>query len=465
LNYEALYEAHAGRTVRAGLVGVGQFGVSLVTQSQAIDLLEVSALCDRDVGRAEAACHRAGLQPGDYVVCEDEGTARAALAAGKRPIVADPELLVGLELDVVVEATGSPEWGARTAAMALENGRHVAMASKEADSVVGALLAARAVDAGLVYTPVDGDQPSLLMGLLGWARTLGLGVVSAGKSSEYDFVLDPETRRVHWTDRSEPAPELMASWTFEDGGAAQAIEARRRLLAALPHRTVPDLCEMGMVANVTGLVPDTPMFHVPIARTVEVPEVLRPREAGGILVRSGVLDVFNCLRRPDEASFAGGVFVVVECEDRETWEVLRDKGHVVSRDTRHAMLYNPQHLLGLEAPMSILAAALLGHSSAPRRGAPRFDLVPRASRDLPAGTVLDVTDAHHHEVDGLEPMLLDAAAATGANPVPYYLAAGRPLARSVKAGTVLSVDDVEVDRESGLWALRMAQDARFHGAA
>ncbi len=64
------------------------------------------------------------------------------------------------------------------------------MVSKEADSVVGPYLSQRANKAGVVATPVDGDQPSLLIGLLCWARLLGLNVVAAGKSSEYDFVYD-----------------------------------------------------------------------------------------------------------------------------------------------------------------------------------------------------------------------------------------------------------------------------------
>jgi predicted homoserine dehydrogenase-like protein len=465
MNYQALFAAAGGRRARAGLVGVGQFGVSLVSQSRAVHQLEVVALCDREVSRAVEACRRAGFDPSQYALCEGEAQAARALERGLVAIVDDAQVLVRLDLDVVVEATGSPEWGARTAAAALERGRHVAMASKEADSVVGALLAARAADAGLVYTPVDGDQPGLLMGLVSWARTLGLDIVCAGKSSEYDFVYDPLRAEIRWTDRVERAPELGALWALPEHGVADAVAARARVLGALPQRTVPDLCEMGMVINATGLVPDTPMFHVPVARAVEVPEVLRPRADGGVLGRTGVVDVFNCLRRPDEASFAGGVFVVVACHDRETWSVLRDKGHVVSRDGRHAMLYNPQHLLGLEAPISILAAALLGLSSAGARGAPQVDLVARAGRDLRAGEVLAITDAHHHEVDGLEPMLLEAAPATPGNAVPYYLATNRPLTRDVAAGTVLTCEMVDVDTGSALWTMRAEQDARFHHTA
>lgn len=44
---------------------------------------------------------------------------------------------------------------------------------------------------GCVISPVDGDQPALAIGLISWAETVGLEILAAGKSSEYDFVFDP----------------------------------------------------------------------------------------------------------------------------------------------------------------------------------------------------------------------------------------------------------------------------------
>ncbi len=218
---------------------------------------------------------------------------------------------------------------------------------------------------------------------------------------------------------------------------------------------------MGIVANATGLRPDTPSFHVPVARAVEVPDIFRPRTEGGLLSNTGVIDVFNCLRRPDEQSFAGGVFVVVRCDSPETWEVLRGKGIPVSRSGSHAMLYNPSHLLGVEAPISILSAALLGHPTGGAEPKPVVDLVARTNRDWRAGETLMITDHHHHEVAGLEPLLVESAAAVSGNPAPYYLAAGRPLTRDVPAGTVVTIDMIEPPDSSDLWRLRADQDRSF----
>ena len=128
-------------------------------------------------------------------------------------VVADSDLVKDLPLDVLVEGTGHPETGALHAKRAVESGWHIVMVSKEVDSVVGPELAARAADIGRVYTPVDGDQPSLLIGLISWARVLGLTILSAGKSSEYDFVYDPSrTAPSRRTRRPIPAEGMADLW-------------------------------------------------------------------------------------------------------------------------------------------------------------------------------------------------------------------------------------------------------------
>ena len=191
MNYERLFAGFGDRVVRAGLIGVGQFGASLIAQANAIPLLSLPAICDRDVDQALAACRANGIT--DVLVCENDAEANRALEAGTLVVVPDAALLMKLPLDVIVEATGNPEAAASSGEAAIENGKHLVLASKEAESVIGPLLSRKARDAGLVATLVEGDQPSLLVGLFTWARLLGLDVVCAGKSSEYDFVFDPET--------------------------------------------------------------------------------------------------------------------------------------------------------------------------------------------------------------------------------------------------------------------------------
>jgi predicted homoserine dehydrogenase-like protein len=335
------------------------------------------------------------------------------------------------------------------------------MVTKEADCVVGPILQAKAAAAGRLCTPVDGDQPSLAIALVAWARTLGLEVVCAGKSGEYDLVYSAAGATLAAGGATRPAAELAALWTVPPARLAATVAARAEALADVTRATVPDLCELTIIANATGLAPDRPALHAPIARTLELPELFRPRTAGGLLERAGAVDMFVGLRRDDEPSFAGGVFVVVRCDDPAAWRVLRAKGIPTSDDLGCALLHNPVHLLGVEAPASILAAVLSGLPAATLQ--PAHDLVARATRALRAGERLAI--GARHTIPGVEALIVPAQPAGAAAPLPYYMLAGCTLRAPVHAGAILTRAMVEPPADSTLWALRAEQDRRFFGGA
>jgi predicted homoserine dehydrogenase-like protein len=374
------------------------------------------------------------------VICEDAEAARSAAAAGRIAVVRDHALLAEVPHDIVVEATGQPETGARIALNAIERGAHVAMVSKEVDSVVGPHLNRLAADRGLVYTTADGDQPANLIGLVTWARLLGLEVVAAGKSSEYDFVFDPATGRVTWTDRQCDAPGLADLWSLGEDVAA-TLSRRSEVLAALPQSATPDYCEMNVVANSTGLIPSRDALNYPLCRITELADIFVPRENGGLLDRTGVVDVFNLLRRPDEVSFGGGVFVIARCIDTATWELLRGKGHVVSRDGRHACIFLPYHLMGVETPLSLLSAVLHGRASGSDTQRVHAVMVARADRDFRAGEVLHM-GGHHHVMEDCTALLLPMKEASGL--APFYLAANKPLRADVPRGSLITEEAVDL---------------------
>ncbi len=439
-----------------GLVGAGEFGATFVAQAARMPGLDVIAICDRDPARARAAAIAAGHPAERVRQCADVAAAQAAVQAGVLAIVDSAQTLVALPLVAVLEATGDPEGAAACALAAIEAGRHVVIATKEAEIVVGPELARRAAERGVVHSPVDGDQPSLLIGLVGWARMLGLPVVCAGKSSESDFVWDEQDKTVSAWGRAEAAQDFGQFFPLRDLGT---LAGRSRLSYA--RTTVPDLCELGIVANHTGLMPDCASLHAPIARTIELPTLFRPRAEGGLLAGAGRVDMFNCLRRPDELSFAGGVFVVVEAPDQATGRLFAAKGMPTCPQNRYVLLHNPVHLLGAEAAMSMLSAVQLGCSTGGADVRPNVDLVAFAARDLEPGEVMAM--GVRHEISGLD-YALQAARPLGADaPLPYYLAPGARIRRQVGRGRPLNCGDVDLASDSTLLRLRQAQDKRFFG--
>jgi len=441
-------------------VGSGGFGRSFLAQGLRVPLMRARIAVDVDAAIAAAGFTSLGVPASDVALCRTAEEARQAWAKGRFIAAADLSVVIGLPIDVVVEATGNPEAGAQHSLIAIEAGHHLVLVSKEVDSVAGPYLAYLARQRGKVVTPVDGDQPSLLIGLITWAQTLGFDIIAAGKSSEYDFVYDEAAGTMTSDGKTIPMPGFAPLWDLGSRPVSAIAQARSEACNALPQHAVPDLCELLVVANATGLMPDRADLHAPIARIPEVPDFFGPVLEGGPLSSGSVLDVFHCLRRPDEASFAGGVFVIVRCEDKVTWDLLATKGHVISRDGQRAMIYLPRHLLGLEAATSVLDAAILGRSSGAKSPQPRLDLVARATRRLSAGAKL-VMGGHHHTIDGTTAELQPAKPLGTSNPVPFYLAANRQLVRDVEAGALINFDDVAIDPASILLALRHQQDACF----
>lgn len=458
MNY--LYHFNSEKVVEACIAGAGDFGRGVLRQ--AVQMRQLSARIAIDVSpeKAAEAIVNAGISKEKIMVCHSEQDAQQAWERGDYVAAGNFETVAALPFDILVESTGIPDIGARYAEAALLAGKHVGIATKETESVVGPYLTRLAEKQARLFTPLDGDQPSLLIGLVTWARTLGFEIIAAGKSSEYDFVWDEARNIVTCNGIEYPAAGLAEHWTLGEHAGATA-QARSKALAAIAQISVPDLCEMVNVANATGLAPDRPEFHAMVLRTDEVPTLLDTETQGGVLQGIERLEVFNCLRRPDELSFAGGVFVVVRCEDLHVWKLLKDKGHVLSRNGTSAMVYLPRHLLGLEAPISLLDAVLNGlPSGGGHDTTPKFDLTARATRDIAAGQLLEMK-GHHRHIDGLRPEIHPAAALADTANVPFYLLPGAEVVRDIAAGQAITLADVRLPA-SRLYELRLEQDRLFH---
>jgi predicted homoserine dehydrogenase-like protein len=456
VNYQNLFKSTGITNV--GLIGTGAFGRSFLAQSRWMPHIRVPVICDQDIEIAEKACRQAGLLPGDLKVCPTDAEVNDTIASGKTAVVSDAALLMDLPIAVVLEASGMPEAGAFHALSAIENGKHVVMVTKETDCVVGPILNRLSQNAGLVYTPADGDQPSLLIELLSWAETLGFEIVCAGKASELDFIYDPFSNTVARGSQTATIAEGNL-WELAVGEAEDGIRRRRRVLESLTQLSVADLCEMAIVINATGYDYDTPQLQAPIARIIEMPEIMCGRPDGGILQKEGVIDMVNCLRRADEISFGGGVFIIVKCRAPETWQLLKDKGHLVSQDGTRAMIFRPYHLLGIETAMSVLTANHLKLSTGGADLKPRVDVGARTSRTLDQGYRLSLE--HDHTITGVIPEILPAGAMASDSPIPYYMAAGNSLKYMVEEGRLLTFGMIDHDPQSCLWKLRREQDATF----
>lgn len=437
MNFELLFADQPDKKVRYALTGAkGGFARTLLAQTRLIDRLVPAVLCDLDLKGLKALCEELRYTN----LCECNSLADIKNSPENAVIlVSDVELLKHIDHDILVEATGNPKVGYRAATEAINAGRHVAMVSKEVDTVVGISLARKAKQKGLVYTTADGDQPANLIGLVSWARTLGLEIIAAGKSSEHDLVFNPQTGVLQQLEEKISAPG-MARLLHLGEDISETLKARREVLQGLKTNATADYCEMAVVATNTGFVADVETMHYPIARANELADIYALREDGGLINHPGVVDVFNMLRLPDEVSFAGGVFVVVKTEDQPTWQLLAQKGHVISRNGRYACMYLPYHFMGVETPISLFNAVLHNRASGSDRPTPCTILAGRAVDFIPAGTVLHM-GGHHHDVTGVKPVLLANTDSTK-DVAPLYLAAHAQTIIDLQPGELITLKHI-----------------------
>src|SRR2546430_15604565 len=278
--------------IRVGVVGIGRMGRGVVDQVSTMPGMRLMAAADVDLGRAEACLSENGAEP---VVTDRLGAAQDALRRGRPVATSDARLMPQLELDALVEATGLPEVGARGAAEAIENRRHVVMLNVEADGVGGPMLAERARRAGVVYTLAAGDQPGAIVELAEWAQTLGFRVVCAGRGPVLftdDHHATPDTYREQ-AERNQNNPKMYCS--FRDGTKSQT--------------------EMAAVSTVLRMPPEVRGMHEPYCRWQDLGRVFSLDKDGGILRTEGVVDMANAVdasgRYAHEDKVFPGIFVVV----------------------------------------------------------------------------------------------------------------------------------------------------------
>ena len=434
-----------GKPIRVGIIGTGKFGGGLVTQISRMQGMVVAAIADIKPENAEYA-YAAAYGEDVAVSRVDSSQALAqAIYAGQFAVVEDGLQVAQSEaLDVVVEATGLTEVGARMASATLEAGNHLVMVNVETDVTIGALLRRKAERAGVVYSLVDGDQPGVTMNILEWAWSLGFEIVAAGRGTTL-FDSDPAGTPDNVVERFGFDEETLKRRkinlkmynSFRDGTKAQV--------------------EATAIANMAGLVPDIRGMHEPSCNLADIPKRCSLVAEGGLLSQHGVIELANSVAEDGKTMLENplkmGVFVVIRTEHPFIKEDLTDYFVHSGGDGNNFLLYRPYHLVAVEAPITIARAALYGMATGTPRATPSADVVTVAKRDLKAGETLD--GGGGYTVIGQSEK---ATVARDEGLLPLGLADGAVLKTEIAKGETIGYDGVELQQDSFVLQLRREQD-------
>ncbi len=415
--------AAAKRPLRIALIGAGKFGSMFLAQARRTPGIHLVAVVDLVPQRARDNLERVGWGTEQFAARNLADAAKH----GTTCILDDPIAAIGSgEVEIVIEATGRPAAGIRHALACCAHGKHIIMVNVEADALAGPLLARRAAQAGIVYSLAYGDQPALICEMVDGIRAAGFEVIAAGKGTKYLPAYHDSTPNTVWGHYGF-TEELVAQGDFNAQMFNSFLDGTKSAI------------EMAAVANATGLTPSPEGLDFSPCGVDELPQVLKPRSAGGVLHHAGQVEVISSLDRDGREvprDLRWGVYVTFAADSDYVRRCFREYGLVTDDSGVYAGMYRPYHLIGLELGMSVATVGLRREPT----GAPdgfRGDVVATAKRDLQPGEMLDGEGGY--TVYG---RLMPAADSLAREGLPIGLAQGVKLTRPVAKHQPLTWHDV-----------------------
>jgi predicted homoserine dehydrogenase-like protein len=411
-----------GKPVRVALVGAGVTGrmitLHLLTPVPGMRLV---AIANRTVSRAVEAFRAAGVENVPGVT--DCAALEARVARLQPSVVEDARLVCEADgIDVVVEVTGTVEFGAQVVMHALRHRKHVVLVNAELDSTLGPILKVHADKAGVVITNTDGDEPGVAMTLLRYLRSLGLRPVAAGNlKGMIDRYRTPDTQR-EFAARHHQDPAKVTS--FADGTKLSM--------------------EAAILANATGFrAGQRGMFGPACAHVREMAQRLPPE----LLLSGGLVD-YALGAEPHTGAFV----IVHEDHPRKRQELAYYK----MGEGPFYVFYTPYHLPHVQLASTIARAALLRDATVAPLGGPVCEVATVAKRDLLAGEVLD-------GVGGFRTygVIENAAPFAAERLLPMGVSEGCRLLKPVPKDQPVRYDDVELPPGRLCDRLRAEQAQRF----
>lgn len=419
------------KTVNVTLIGAGKFGSMFLSQAPYTKGLNVFTICDLNIDKAKKACREVGWsedQINNIIFTEDF----------EKAINND-------EVDVVVEATGHPSSGIKHARTCFKYGKHVIMVNVEADVLAGPSLSAEANSAEVVFSMAYGDQPSLTLEIIEWARASGFKVTAAGKGTKYMPEYHYSTPKTVWDHYGLTSDE------------AEKAGMNSKMFNSFLDGTKSSL-EMSAIANASGLnVPNNGLLFPPCGMD-DLASLLKEKNKGGILEKNEQVEVVSSLKRDGRPVFKDlrwGVYAVLQAPNDYAASCFKQYGMNTDQSGEFSAMYKPFHLIGMELNTSIFSAALLKLPTGQTKYF-KGDVVSVSKRNLKKGEKLDGEGGF--TVWG---KLIPASTSLNLQALPIGLANDMYLKNDIDKDKILTWNDVEFDTNNEIIKYRHQMENKF----
>ncbi len=346
-----------GRPIRVALLGAGFMSRGLanhiVNTTPGIRLVGVF---NRHIQRAFDLCQYAGAS--DVAAPTTQQETDLAIREGKVVVTDDAFLLARSSgIDVLVDVTGSVEFGARVVLEAFRYKKDVVLLNAEIDATIGPILQVYARKHGAIISACDGDEPGIQVNLYRWVKGLGLTPRVIGNIKGLQDPYRNPTTQKGFAEKWGQNSAMVTS--FADGSKISF--------------------EQAIVANATGFVVRSRGMSRGMEYKGDVMQIGKIYDAEEIRKLGGVVDyvVGTPLTK---------VFVLAEHLDRKQQHYL---SLYKMGDGPLYSFFTPYHLVHFEVPTAIARVALFRDSVAKPLGGPVVEVCAVAKTELKAGETLD----------------------------------------------------------------------------
>jgi predicted homoserine dehydrogenase-like protein len=411
-----------GKPIQIGIISAGYMGRGMVLQIQsAMKGMRIACLYNRTLSKAQLAFKQADIR--HYVKVETIDQLDDTIRKGVHAITDNPYIVCESPgIDIIIEASGQLEFGARVVMRAIEHKKHVILMNAELDATVGPILKLYADRAGVIITNADGDQPGVIMNTYRFVDQIGYHPVLAGNiKGLLDQYRTPETQKAY-AEKHKQKPRMITS--FADGTKLAM--------------------EMAVVANATGFKVGRRGMYGP--KCVHVSEAINKFSLQELL-NGGLVDyVLGAEPGP-------GVFILGYNEHPLKKEYMK---YFKMGDGPLYVFYVPYHLPHLEVPITVARAVIFrDHTIAPK-GKPVCEVAAVAKTELDIGDTLDGIGGYkcYGLIENRDTMVKD-------NLLPMGLTSGCVLTRRIPINQPLTFEDVELPNRRLINKLYKKQNSIF----
>ena len=324
--------------IKVGLVGAGQMGQGIVAQVSKMYGVDLVCIIDKNKKQLDIASDRYKKHKENKILSSD------SIAA-----------LDNVELDIVIEATGTPAAGAIVAKNVLNRGINLILLNVETEATIGLALRKEAEKNNAIVTVADGDEPVAALDLYNFATELSFEVISIGKGKNNPFnTFATPSSLTKEASIKQMNPKMLTS--FVDG--------------------TKTMVEMAALANFLDFNIDVDGMHGIEATYENINQHYIPKKDGGLLNNSQVVDFAS--------GIAPGVFAVIYSEDDY---VNYEMKYLKMGEGPYWTLARPYHLTSLEIPRTIRHIMLEKYSKLSAKSW-NVEVVAYAKQDIEPGTNL-----------------------------------------------------------------------------